>query len=415
MSDPGDARHDPRMAASSVLETDAWRLRVPATLRPDAPLICIPTIHPRGDQRLIRCAQVALDAGFRVHFVWPGAGTPSRTAQVSETLIPVLSSFRERAARIRHIAKLAGAQDARLWHIHDLYFLARARAWSRRTRRAVVYDVHEYYGSYYSSRLPLPGFLRPAVKALIDRLQVAATARIGGANLVAEAMAAPYRRRGVPVAVTPNYPLREHIAGVPVRPFAERARRVIHTGTLSRPYGAQTLIDLAVAAHARGSELTFDVVARFPNRTAEAEFLAAMRDAGDPPNLRLIDPVPAHDVPALLAGYGVGLSVLAAHGQNEVAIPTKLYEYALLGLAIVGTDRAAQRTFVEDHAVGEVFADDDIAGMLAAVERYAGASADVSAAVEGRAESARAHLVWEADPARSLTALLTELSQRPPR
>ncbi|MFP3813839.1 hypothetical protein, partial [Bacillus sp. SIMBA_005] len=57
-------------------------------------------------------------------------------------------------------------------------------------------------------------------------------------------------------------------------------------------------------------------------------------------------------MPALLSDMGYGLSLLMPDGQNESAVPSKNYEYAMAGLVDVVTDRRAQRAFAESFAVG---------------------------------------------------------------
>ncbi|WP_136052063.1 glycosyltransferase [Microbacterium sp. K36] len=345
---------------STVIDAGAWVLHAPRDLSPDAPIVCVPTVHPRGDQRVIRVAQAALDAGFRVAFIWPGTGSPSEDARAAEVLLRPPQSTRERLRLVTTVDRRAREAEADVFHIHDLYLLPFAARWARRRGVPFVYDVHEHYGTYYASRLRLSGRLRDLTARLIDAVQRRWVRANGGVDAVADEIAAPYREAGIPVSVSPNYPLTRGSTNIPVPALSQRSTRAIHIGTLSAPYGMERLVKLAAALRGEPDGFGVDVVGRFPNAQSRIDFEEVVRRHGSPDNLRVIPVVPAHEIPSLLTQYRVGLSTIEAGGQNDIAIPTKLYEYVRAGLAVVGTDRGAQRRFLHEHGVGFV-SDDDTA------------------------------------------------------
>lgn len=388
--------------------TERWELDVPAHVTEDSPLVCIPTIHPRGDQRIVRCAQVALNSGYRVKFVWLGQGTPSVDTAIEELLLPPARSFVQRALKLGRLARLGAAARADIWHIHDFYMLPHALRWHRKSGRPVVYDVHEYYARYYSEKLPFPKKLRQVVQRALDWYQVSVVRKMGGANVVAEPMAPLYRLRGVPVSVSPNLPMRAPYDSQSISPFPGRSGKAVHIGTLSESYGMQLLVNMAAESHRRGLNVTFDLVAKFPNSVQEARFHELLSLAGNPPNVHLIPIVPAHEIASLLSGYGIGLSTILSGGQNDIAIPTKLYEYALMGLVVIGTDRLAQRRFLDEWGVADLFSDTDWDGMVDAIGMIA-AMDEMQEATEITSTRARGHLFWEVTAERSLSVLFSRL------
>jgi glycosyltransferase involved in cell wall biosynthesis len=392
--------------------TDAWRLNVPQTVTAASPLLVVPTVHPRGDRRIVRCAQVALDEGFRVHFIWLGEGEASSNALVSETVLPSPPNARERISMVRTVARIAAEKPAALWHIHDYYMLSEAKRWSRKVRRPVLYDVHEYYASYYSEKLPLPRFARRVAAAAIERYQVRAAKSLGAANVVTEMMAEPFRSAGVPVAVSPNYPMLAQFQGLPSTAFEARRWSVLHIGTLSREYGTELLVALAARSAERGLRFEFHIVSRFPSRDHEVDFRRLLDAASHPSNIVMLDARPTHEMPALLARMGFGLSLLMPDGQNESAIPSKNYEHAMAGLVNVVTMRKAQRAFSEMNAVtvsGDAGSVDAILdGMLRLAENPVETDADLRA----KSAAAKESFTWERGVAPALAAQMRSLGIR---
>lgn len=396
-------------SGTGSVSTDAWELRIPDELTHRSPLLVIPTVHPRGDRRVVRCAQVALDAGFRITFVWLGHGAPSSHWAAREIVLPPPTGRWDRLALVSRVARRARHLSADGWHIHDFYFLPAARAWHRRTGRPVVYDVHEYYGTYYAGKVPVPDGVRSFLAGRIDRYQVRAAKAIGGADVVSEEIARIFRKEGVPVAVSPNYPLLEHFERRALVPFHERRWRVLHTGTLTPEYGTERLVALAQRSLERGLKFEFSAIARFPSRLHEATFMRLLADVGGLPNLQLLPPRPTHDMADLVGGAGFGLSLLDPGGQRDLAIASKLYEHVMLGLVNVITNRPAQRSFINESGLGVVSETDDVDELLDGMLGFATAPHAIEAELDEMARKARARFTWEAGVAPGLESLLRSL------
>lgn len=399
-----------RSPGRRTVRTTAWKLEVPATVTQSSPLLVVPTVHPRGDRRIVRCAQVALDAGFRVHLMWLGEGEASVDEAVRETLFRAPRNAVERIRMVPLVAKRASRLDACLWHIHDFYFLRAAKRWHRASGRSVLYDVHEYYASYYARKLRAPGITRRWLSDAIERYQVRSTRKFGAADVVAEKMAESFRAQSVPVSVSPNYPVLSQFGGLPSVPFESRRWRVLHIGTLTRDYGTQLLVQLASRSAERELPFSFDAMTRFPSPDHEKAFELLLADAGNPPNLRLISTRPTHEMPALLASAGFGLSLLMPSGQNDLAVPSKNYEYVMAGMVNVVTSRPAQRRFVDENAVA-VFADDDeVDALLDQMMRLATDSDATNALLIERAKAARELFAWERAVEPDLREMLLRLA-----
>ncbi|WP_269148465.1 glycosyltransferase [Micromonospora echinospora] len=395
---------------ADVITTAHWRLRAP-TVASAGRTVCVPTVHPVGDRRVLRCAQAVLDAGFDVHLIWLG-GEPGESRphpRVRETRLPEPTSARQRLRLVPAVAAVAERTHADLWHIHDYYLLPRARRWSRRTGRPVLYDVHEYYPEYYSQRFAAPAPVQHAARRLVAGAERWYAGRLGAANAVSEQLADRFRALGLPAVATPNYPSADAFAR-PARPLTpDLLRRVVHTGSLTTDYGADVLVGLAVELARRAPDVEVLAVSRFPSEAARRRFTEAVARAGHPTNLRMLDPVPAHEVADLLATCGIGLSLMQDVGEARLSVNSKFYEYAIMGLAVVTSDLPAARHFVEEHAVGRCVPP-------ASPDRFAQAITDLladaeatCAAVDRAAARARDELSWERTCAPRLRAIVRHL------
>lgn len=403
----------PRVETRDTIITDAWRLTVPHTICQNSPLLVIPTVHPRGDRRIIRCAQVAIDAGFRVHFLWLGSGEASSDFRVSETLFSEPRNTLQRICMVPRIARSAAELNGQLWHIHDYYFLSVAKRWKRLGKRAVLYDVHEYYGVYYASKLPVPARIQRIAAAIIENYQVRSARKLGAANVVTEQMAQTFRSKGVPVSISPNYPTLSQFGALPVIPFRDRRWSVIHIGTLTREYGTQLLVDLAARSLQRGLPFEFSVVERFPSSDYARAFDQLLDKAGRPKNLKLVSARPTHQMPELLADAGFGLSLLSSDGQNEAAVPSKSYEHLIAGLVGVVTDRAAQRQFTEAFGVAVSDHSDNVDSILDKMLRLTENPEVTEAVLKEKAASARVRFTWEHAVEPGLRSMFLQLLNEP--
>ncbi|BCL16652.1 glycosyltransferase family 4 protein [Micromonospora sagamiensis] len=398
---------------ADMITTAHWRLRAPAVATVNR-TVCVPTVHPVGDRRVLRCAQAVLDDGFDVHLIWLG-GEPGESRphpRVRETRLPEPTSARQRLRLVPAVVRAAERVPADLWHIHDYYLLPHARRWSRRTGRPVLYDVHEYYPEYYSQRFTAPSFVQDAGRRLVAGVEQYYAGRLGGANAVSEQLADRFRALGLPAVATPNYPSVDAFARPPRPLTPDLLRRVVHTGSLTTDYGADVLVGLAVELRRLAPEVEVLAVSRFPSEAARRRFGEAVERAGRPANLRMLDPVPAHEVADLLATCGIGLSLMQDVGEARLSVNSKFYEYAIMGLAVVTSDLPAARHFVERSAAGRCVPP-------ARPDRFARAITDLIADAEATCEAvnraaarARDELSWERTCAPRLRALVRDLVGR---
>lgn len=85
--------------------------------------------------------------------------------------------------------------------------------------------------------------------------------------------------------------------------------------------------------------------------------------------LHIVDYVPSRNVTSYISSADLGLSPLFSTPAHEQALATKIREYIVSGLPIVGSDLKAQGQFIRKFEIGELHAPNDPADMARAIER----------------------------------------------
>lgn len=85
--------------------------------------------------------------------------------------------------------------------------------------------------------------------------------------------------------------------------------------------------------------------------------------------LHIVDYVPSRNVTSYISSADIGLSPLFSTPAHEQALATKIREYIVSGLPIVGSDLKAQGQFIREYMIGEVHTPNDPADMADAVKR----------------------------------------------
>jgi glycogen(starch) synthase len=237
------------------------------------------------------------------------------------------------AFRTRQLLRAARAiRGVDVVHANDLDTLPAGLALARRLGARLVYDAHEIYSEFDQH----PPRAQRTVALAIER---ALARRADAVVTVSDALADELQRRlglqARPFVVHNAPPLGPDPGHGDGRPL-----RAVYQGGFGpgRPIG--DLIDAARAL----PEVQFTIR---PIQDVEALM---------PPNVTLEPPVPPGDVVAALGGHDVGVVFDRPLSRNsELAMPNKLFEYLMGGLAIAASDLPALGAFVREHEVGVVF------------------------------------------------------------
>lgn len=124
----------------------------------------------------------------------------------------------------------------------------------------------------------------------------------------------------------------------------DRPLRVIFVGVFTPLHGTLTL-GRALAALADDERIEVTMVGTGQDYAACREAAAA--------NTRVtwVDWVPGDDLPAVVAGHDVSLGIFGTTAKAHKVVPTKVYQGAAAGCAIVTSDTEPQRAAMDDAAL----------------------------------------------------------------
>lgn len=366
------------------------------------------------DPRVRRQGDAFAEAGWRVAAVGlPGAASAPPPWPVAETRVPSRPEpgpallARRAGNALRRAAVLAAPglaeavywtldpaheafyQAARglapdLWLVNDWKALPVARRLVRERPAPIVYDTHELASDEYAERLHWRWLHRPLVLAIEGRGAREAALVTCVSDGIADRLQALYGLRERPLVIrnTPAY------RATPFRPTGE-AIRVLYHGVVSPGRGLEACIRSVAAWRDE-----FGLTIRGP---AEPGYLEALercaREAGVADRVALAPPVPMIDLVAEAACFDVGLFALPDHSHhNRHALPNKIFEYAMAGLALCVSDLPEMAGLVRRHGLGRCFGGTEPEGIAEAVNGFDRASID--ACKRAALEAARV-LNWE--------------------
>jgi glycosyltransferase involved in cell wall biosynthesis len=351
------------------------------------------------DTRVTREALAALDAGWQVDVIAmrnPGELAKEVVDGITVVRLPIghrwgggaFAVAREYLAftllATARVAALAARRRYGVIHVHNPPdFLMLAALAPRLFGARVVFDVHDLAPELFAMRFEgRPGFAATEkALQLIERL----AARFADAVVTVHN---PYRRaleaRGVrpdKITVILNS-VDERLLSAAAGPVQRNSFRVVYHGTITPHYGVELLVE-ATARVAR--DVPFVTLEIYGDGDALPEVRSRVRELGLSDCVHLSGRfLPQREVLERVRSASAGVISNLPIERNEVAIPTKLFEYAILGVPIVTADLLAIREYFSPREVRFFRA--------GSVEELAEALRDVAAApltAQARASAAR--------------------------
>lgn len=264
----------------------------------------------------------------------------------------------------RRIYEVARHHSARVYHASDLYVLPSLTLLARRRGARLAYDARERYPYVAATRG------RPHVRAfwwLLEAFFVRfADAVFTVSSEIRREMARAYRIE--PPVLLPNVP--------PLQPLPEKssllldrlpaaARRplILHQGQMRKQRGLDHLLE--AFSEVRGGHLVFLGNGPFQNLLEEQVQRLDLSD-----RVSFLPPVPPDELIPHTASADIGVTLLEDSCRNHrYALPNKLFEYAMAGLPIVGSDLPEIGSYIRTHGAGLTVEPRDHTALAAALQR----------------------------------------------
>lgn len=297
--------------------------------------VCIlTTAHSPFDERIFhKEARSLAEAGYEVVIV-----APYERSEVKEGIrihsVSPLSSRVDRIWRLKPIYRVALQEKADIYHFHDPDLIPVGWLLSRRHRKPVVYDVHEYYGDSLLTRYWLPKPLRKMVARIVDRGEKWAARSFAGIITVNGHMAELFLKENPEGEILHNYPLQRQFEFP--RPEKVKPPVILYLGGINRERGLEVILRAMARVTRTHPEAVCELVGPVETTDLGPDFsdLTPWLKKG---NIRLRGKVPYEQVPEILAKSSIALVPLLSTLNYQKAIPVKLLEYMAGGIPVIGS------------------------------------------------------------------------------
>lgn len=253
----------------------------------------------------------------------------------------------------RRMIKIGVASGADIFHAHDLNTLRIGTTCKQRTGARLVYDSHELQTE--RNRMTERGRRKATAEEgrylpQVDAMIVASPSWIEWNRNLYHTLPDPTMtvlNVPEPTEIDPSKDLRSALGINPAD------RIVIYQGSIQENRGIEPAIDAVV-----GLDTVVLVVIGYGHHRPVLERLVERRGLSD--KVRFFGPVPNDELISYSASADVGLAnIVNSSVSYNTSLPNKLFEYAMAGTPVVGSDSPEIGRIVAEEKIGEVCVADD--------------------------------------------------------
>ncbi len=307
------------------------------------------SVHPIDDVRIFvkECTSIAAN-GYDVTLIACGETAfediESGVKRISLN-IPVKNRLQRIIKRPKEIYKKALQVNADIYHFHDPELLPIGLKLRKRGKK-VIFDSHEFYGEQIREKQYIPGILRNVVANIFMKYEAYVCKRIDAVVQVCTLNGKDYfENRAIRSIFITNFPvLDKSHSKQKMIPF-EKKKTVAYIGSLSYNRGITHLIAAAAKA-----EVKLILAGVFTPKNYQKELMLL-------PEYSFVDYrgfINKNEIPGVLNECFAGISTLLSIGQYPKIdiLPTKVYEYMLLGIPVIISDTTYAKKMIDKYKFG---------------------------------------------------------------
>ena len=298
--------------------------------------------HPCDTRIYYRQIRSLAEAGMHVLYIHKHVDSPCLEDIANVEHIALTSPYR--IGRIIEAYRILKYLKPALAHLHDPELLVLTRG-LRRKGIAVIADVHENYAHVAQVRSWIPTWLRPVVALLYPwierRLLGYSNWIITADDRTAERLTAANLHNTRAVR---NYP---SLTSCPVEPQPPKDNRIVYLGSVGADRGLWLMLDMADILKSQGHSFRLEVIGPLRSVTDHERALAKINEAGLQNFVSLLGARSNPDALRHISGAGLGL-VPALPSRFQDNVPTKIFEYAMLGIPVLVSKTTTTQELVGD-------------------------------------------------------------------
>jgi len=302
-----------------------------------ASVVVVTSIHPDFDARIWKHCTSLVKAGIEVDLVCPW--NVSGKTRLEGVVIRPFARASHRLLRpfvpLKIFRKLLPIiRKADVIHFHDLDLLPWMAILS--LFKNVVYDIHENYAEEMLIKDWIPRYCRVPLYYVVKWGQAFLSRIIGNVVLVVPAQEREFADSNVRRLTVYNYASLRFGEGTGMD-YLSRPDVVVFTGSGYESNGLLLLIEIARRLKDNGG-IKFLVTDRFCSPEFRSTFMELRSKYALEETIELCPNVPPAQLPSVLARATIAIAPNLRVPKQELAIPTKLFEYMAASLPIVASD-----------------------------------------------------------------------------
>lgn len=325
-------------------------------------VLILTTRHDCDDNRVYQKEVLSLaDGGFQVFFVAPN-NKERNHKNITYISIPKHNPYLKRRFLMKKVFRIVREIKPSIVHIQDIELLPVLFKIKKRLPFVkTIYDVHEDYRSQMLTKLSIPVMFRKIASIYVSKLENKSNKAVDYI-VCADPLTSDYFDK-TKTSVIYNYPkISDYKVDKMNKDIRLRSQYdLIFPGSM-RIFTYKTIVDIVSICHTRGVNLSCCIISPFRIPGGKEEVISYIKSKGLPLSLfSLINPVPPTSVQDYLSKSKIGILPLPDTPKLQKNIPTKLFEYMIEYLPIVGSDLKPSRQFVTDGETGFLVKYDSIA------------------------------------------------------
>lgn len=312
--------------------------------------VCVITsVHHAYDGRIYyKQCQSLQKSGYRVVLIAP------RPEQVEHANGVELIPFDKPKSRLKrfltgfHIYKLAKKTDADIYHFHDPDLLFVGALLRQRTKKPVIYDVHEHYPNAIMGRVYIPKWLRRIVKIGYEVVEQICLRFISGVIYTTDEIGERY-----------SHYVNCKIENVPLKEMFHEQRHlqkdeslIIYLGGITEIRGVIQLLEGFAQVIKKFPNAKLMFVGFFESTTFENKVMDLISRLNLHDNVSFTGRVPYTEINRYVEKAAIGVLPYLPVPNHLVALPNKLIEYMAAGNAVIASDFPHYRRIVETSRCG---------------------------------------------------------------
>jgi len=323
------------------------------TVRQRFSIAVVTSIHIDFDSRIWKHCTSLTQAGYEVHLICPWHVMDGKILKgIRMHTFPRVSARIWRALLIpsRVFGKLFPIlKKVNIVHFHDIDLLP----WMVMISlfKPVVYDVHENYPEEMLVRDWIPPLLRTLLYHVVHWFQYLASSVIHNIVLVADSQEKHFDLNRMQVLYLRNYATLDLISETK-QDYLQRPDTIIFTGSSYESNGTLLLLEIAKQVKSRFPHIKFLMADRFDGQSLREAFIKRIEAEGLNDTVELFPNLLPHKLMTVLNKATIAISPNLRVMQQEMLIPTKLFEYMAAGLPIVASDLPYATRLFSRHPIG---------------------------------------------------------------